>query len=258
MPALLYIHKLSDLNPKSAEIESVPFVRGMNLSGSFPFTQQKIAGAFAECIVSDRDLELIGHSLQLLEPTLARLNEIAAKGNPVHEPVNVGRALQSLKSLVLPLANNLQYGREAVVLQQEFMEKAAGLLNAIPSLRTSEEKSKLNAEISAYFEKVLRSKGFSFTHMDIVHEAQTSLVRDLAESFRKGYLFHVTLEEELRKATFADIRPRIPAELLKESEEIEVAIRNISEGVEQAYKLNTRMVLWAVIFYSCIKLATNR
>lgn len=255
---MLYIHKLSDLNPKSADIESVPFVRGMNLSGSFPFTLQKVTEAFAECIISDNDLALIGRSLQLLEPALARLTGMLARRDPVHEPVNLGRSIQSLKSLVLPLANNLQYGREAVALQQEFMAKAAGLLNAIPGLRTSEEKSGLNAEISAYFEKVLRSKGFAFTHMDLVHEAQTSMVHDLAESFRKGYIFHVTLEEELRKATFADIKPRIPAEKLKESEEIESSIRSIGEGVEQAYSLNMRMVLWAVIFYSCIRLATNR
>lgn len=255
---MLYIHKLSDLNPKSAEIESVPFVRSMNLSGSFPFTQKKFSEVFAECVISDKDLALIERSLQLLEPTLARLNELSSRVEPVHEPVNVGRSIQSLKSLVLPLASNLQYGREAVVLQQEFMARAAGLLNAIPTLRTNDEKAKLNAELSAYFEKVLRSGGFSFTHMDLVHEAQTSLVHDLAESFRKGYLFHVTLEEEIRKAAFADIKLRIPVEKLKESEEIEAAIRSIGEGVGQAYALNMKMLLWAVIFYSCIKLATNR
>ncbi len=253
---MLYIHKLSDLNPKSAEIESVPFVRGMNLSGSFPFTQQKMGELFAETAISDSDLAVVAESLQLLEPTLAKLNELAARADRVYEPVNVGRAIQCLKSLVLPLANNLQYGREAVALQQQFMARAAGLLNAIPNLRTSEEKSKLNAEISAYFEKVLRSKGLSFSHLDLVHEAQTGLVRDLAESFRKGYLFHITLEEELRKATFANIKSRIPFEKLKESDEIEAAIRCIGEGVEQAYGLNMKMLLWAVIFYSCIKLVT--
>lgn len=255
---MLYIHKLSDLNPKSAEIESVPFVRGMNLSGSFPFTQQKIVAAFAGCAISDEDTADIERSLHLLEPTLAKLSGMLARSDPIYEPVNLGRSIQSLKSLMLPLANNLRYSREAVALQQEFMARAAGLLNAIPTLRTNEEKSKLNAEISAYFEKVLRSGGFSFTHMDLVHEAQTGLVRDLAESFRKGYIFHVTLEEELRKAAFAGIKLRIPPGKLKESEEIEAAIRSIGEGVEQAYALNMKMLLWAVIFYSCIKLATNR
>lgn len=255
---MLYIHKLSDLNPKSAEIESVPFVRGMSLSCSFPFTQQKIAAAFADCIISGEDTAAIERSLQLLEPTLARLSGMLVRNDPIYEPVNLGRAIQSLKSLMLPLANNLKYGKEAVALQQEFMARAAGLLNAIPTLHTNDEKSKLNAEISAYFEKVLRSSGFSFAHMDIVHEAQTGLVRDLAESFRKGYIFHVTLEEELRKAAFADIKLRIPPDKLKESEEIEAAISGISKGVEQAYALNMRMLLWAVIFYSCIKLAMNR
>ncbi|MBI3037394.1 hypothetical protein HYY73_06635 [Candidatus Woesearchaeota archaeon] len=255
---MLYIHKLSDLNPKSAEIESVPFVRGMNMSDSFPFTQKKVSEVFAECIVSDDDTALIERALNLLGPVLAKLGEFLARNDPVHEPVDLKRTMECLKSLALPLANNLQYGREVIALQQEFIGKAAGLLNAIPTLCTAEEKLRVNAEISAYFEKVLRSKGFSFSHQGIIFEAHTGMVRDLAESFRNGYLFHVTLEEELKKATFADIKKRIPAERLKEAEDISASINLIGEGVDQAYRLNMRMVLWAVIFYSCIKLATSR
>ena len=255
---MLYIHKLSDLNPKSAEIESIPYVRGMNLGGAFPFKQQKVVELFAEAAISDGDAALIERSLHLLDPTLARLNGLLARNDPVHEPVDLKRTIQCLQSLALPLANNLQYSREAIALQQEFMAGAAGMLNSIPTLRTAEEKSRVNAEISAYFEKVLRSKGFSFSHQDLVHEAQTRIVHDMAESFRNGYLFHFTLEDELRKAAFADIRSRIPAERLKEAEEIGTNISIIKEGVDVAYSLNMRMILWAVIFYACIKFATSR
>ncbi len=255
---MLYIHKLSDLNPKSAEIESIPYVRGMNISGAFPFKQQKVVELFAEAAISDSDAALIERSLRLLDPTLAKLNGLLARNDPVHEPVDLKRTIQCLQSLALPLANNLQYSREVIALQQEFMVGAAGMLNSIPTLRTAEEKSRVNAEISAYFEKVLRSKGFSFTHQDLVHEAQTRIVHDLAESFRNGYLFHVTLEEELKKATFADIKLRIPSEKLKEAEDIGTSISIIKEGVDQAYSLNMRMVVWAIVFYSCIKLATSR
>ncbi len=138
---MLYIHKLSDLNPKSAEIESVPFVRSMNINGCFPFTQQKVRELFAEGIVSETDLALIERSLQLLEPAIARLIGMLARKDPVHEPVNLGRAIQSLKSLAAPLANSLKYGRDVVALQQEFLARAAGMLNSIPTLRTGEEKS---------------------------------------------------------------------------------------------------------------------
>jgi len=255
---MLYIHKLSDLNVKSAEIESVPLVRAMNLSSSFPFSEQKIASLFAEVAINEKDVVLIEHSFKLLEPTIARLSAILAAKDPVHEPVNLQRAIQSLTSLSQPLANNLDYSLAIFSMQQDFLARTAGLLNSIPGLRNNEEKSRANSEINAYFEKALRCRELAFPHLDLIHEGRTELVRDLIESFRNGYIFHVTLEEELKKATFIDIKPRIPVEKLAESDEIASAIREIQEGVDHAYSINMRMAQWAVIFYSCIKFAASK
>lgn len=255
---MLYIHKLSDLNRKSAEIESVPFVRGIRQNAVFPFNQQKVEEYFASTLASESDILLIERSIQLLEPTIARLNELLSRNDQLYEAVNLHRTIQSLAPLVAYLSNNLNYAREILALQHDFMAQAASLLNSIPSLRTSEEKLRTNAAISSYFERVLRSKGFLFNYQDLVHEAQTITIEDLGKSFRNGYVFHVTLEEEIRKAAFADIKGRIPLDKLQEAEEIGKNISLIKEGIDQAYSLNMRMISWAIVFLSFIKCATSR
>ncbi len=255
---MLYIHNLSDLNLKSAEIESVPFVRGIRQRAAFPLTQQKIEECFAGMFASENDIVLIERSLQPLGLALTKLNELLARNSPLYEPVNLHRAVQSLKPLEGHLVNNLVYAREVLALQQEFVVNAASLLNSIPSLSTAEEKSRANAELSSYFERVLRNKGFSFTYHDIVYEAQKIVIHDLVESFRNGYVFHVTLEEEIRKASFAEIKGRIPADKLHEMEEIEGCLSLVKEGIDQAYGLNTRMVSWAIMLFSFIKCATGK
>lgn len=258
MPALLYIHKLSDLNIKSAEIESVPLVRTMNTGGIFPFDSQKISQLFAESAVSEEDITLIDSSFKLVEPTIARLNAILAENDTVHEPVNLKRAAQCLRSISAPLATNLDYSLQVLSLQQEFANTAADLLNSIPTLKTREAQADANSRIGHYFETALRNSGFTFTYVDVIHEGFTTTIHDLIDSFRKGYMFHFTLEDELKKATFEDIKARIPVERLKESDELEYNIRQIYKGIEHALSLNMRMVTWAITFYSCIKLAKNR
>ena len=254
---MLYIHKLSDLNVKSAEIECVPIVRSIKLSG-FPISQQKLMELFSETSVSPGEIELIERALRLLGPALLALRQLLSKSDPVHEPVNLNRTVQNLNALEAPLLKNLEYARNILDFQQQFMGRAGALLNSISLLRTNEEKQAANAEVSSCFEKVLRNSGFSFSHQDLIFEAHTGVVRDLAESLSKGYLFHVTLEEELKKLVFADIKKRISAGDLAEAEAIEADVRQIKEGVDAAYRLNMHMVEWAVIFLSIIKVATSR
>ena len=254
---MLYIHKLSDLNIKSAEIECVPIVRDIKLSG-FPVSQQKLTELFTKTTVSAADIELIERALRLLGPVLLALRQLLSKANPVHEPVNLNRALQSLNALEAPLLKNLEYARNIFDFQQQFMGCTEVLVNSISRLKTNEEKQAANAEISSCFEKVLRNSGFSFSHQDLIFEAHTGVVRDLAESLSKGYLFHVTLEEELKKLTFADIKKRISAGDLAEADSLEADVRQIKEGVDAAYRLNMHMVEWAIIFLACVKAATSK
>lgn len=255
---MLYIHNLSDLNIKSAEIESVPFVRGIRQGVNFPLTRQNIEEHFAESLASENDVGLIERSIEPLELALAKLNELLSRNDPLYEPVNLSRAIQILKPLAMHLVNNLKYARDVLALQHEFVARAALLLNSIPSLHTSEEKSRINAELSAYFEHILRNKGFSFAYQDIVYEAQIIVAHDLVECFRKGYVFHVTLEEEIKKATFADIKSRIPVDRLREVKDIKRNISIVKEGIEQAYSLNMRMISWAIVLLSFIKWATSK
>ena len=250
---MLYIHKLSDLNVKSAEIESLQFVRNIKQSVAFPLTEQKLQEFIGSLFVTDKDTQLIERSIAFLNPTLAKLSEILRREDPLNEPVNLQRAMQGLSSLSGHLASNLAYANSVIALQREFIMNGASLLNSIPVLRTSEEKSAANSAISGYFERILRSKSLSFNYQDIVCEAQTILIDDLVESFRNGYIFHFTLEDEIRKATFVDVRARISLDRLREYDQLAADIRLIKEGIDQAYDLNMRMINCAIVFFSFIK-----
>ena len=94
---------------------------------------------------------------------------------------------------------------------------------------------------------------FGFNGFDIVNERQVEEFKALHESMLKGYLFHYSLEEELRKASFTDIRSRIPADRLKEVEEIHKEILEIQKGINIAYAANMRMVNLALVMYAYVK-----
>ena len=75
----------------------------------------------------------------------------------------------------------------------------------------------------------------------------------LIESLNKGFIFHFTLEEELQKRSFEQIKHRIPGNRLEEVEKIKRKVMAINNGVQRAYNFNRRMVDLAVYLYSYIK-----
>ncbi len=293
---MLYVHKLSDLNMRLADIESIAFIREIKARMILPVSSQNIYEYLSSCLISEQDIEAAEEALAELNPALEQIknlldmSEIAsgtssfasAKRKPaisehdqnntplalasgcfdrkdaLYEPINLLRTLQMLQQIPAPLANNIQYLKEVLSMQAQLINESAPLLNAIPSLNTREEKAKADAALSGFFEKILRNREFFFRHQDIVYEAQTSIMSALEESMSKGYFFHVTLEEEMVKADFASIKLRIPAENLNEAEEIRQKLLRIKRGVDSAYNANMKMVTCAVLLYSCVKWANSR
>lgn len=253
---MLYIHKLSDLNVKSAEIESIQVVRSIRQSAS-PI-QDNLGCHLSGNFVTEADIDLIEKAISLIQPTIARLNEIRAAKNPAHEPVNIVRSIQGLSQVSVNLSNNLNYANDMQALQQGIVSGVASVLNSIPFLRTAAEKSEANAALSRYFELILRNKELSFNYQELISEGHTLLIKDLVESFSNGYLFHFTLEDEIKKADFEAIKPRIPAALLDESGRIAADIAMIRDGVNRAYDINMRMISQSIVLFSFIKCLTSK
>jgi hypothetical protein len=257
-PKMLYVHKLSDLNMRLADIESIEFIREIRAKMNLPVSPDSIYEYLSSSLVSTQDIEAAEQALDEISPVVRQLDSILLRKESLHEPVNIFRTLQMLKQVPEPLANNIIYLKEILSMQAQLINDSAPLLNSIPTLNTSEERTKANAALSGFFEKMLRNKDFYFRHLDIIYEAHTSIMDALEESMLRGYLFHVTLEEELRKADFAQIKFRIPAESLAEAEEIRQKLRTIKQGVDTAYQANMKMVTCAVLLYSCIKWVNAR
>ncbi len=254
---MLYIHKLSDLNRKSADTESVMAIRELRQRMGFPIAVQKMEEYFTDFAVSETDTAAMVHALSLIKPTTEMIRALAAEQDQVHEPVNLQRSIQVLSSVPASLLTSLEFSREMGEWRTDFFKIASGLLNQVPRLRTNEEKIAVNEKISVLFEKLLRNKEFAFNYGDVINEGHTANVGGLHESMKKGYFFHISLEEELKKIPFEQLKSRIPEEKLQRVEEIERNIAAIKKGVDRAYDVNMRMVSSATLLYACVKWVMN-
>ncbi len=255
---MLYIHKLSDLNQRTADTESVYLIREMKQKLAFPFSAVKIQEFLEDYNLSESDLTAMENSLQLIEPTLLKIETLLKENDPLYESTNLQRSIQILTGVPAYLSKNLIYGKERFLEQKKFIEEFTSLLNAIPRLQTQEEKIAANEKISKMFEILLRNQEFCFKFTDVIHEGHVSNVGGLRESMIKGYLFHFTLEEELNKTDFSRVKLRIPPDKRQEVEQIEEDIATIYHGVKRAYELNKRMVDLAVMLYSLVKMVHTR
>ncbi|MDP3698299.1 MAG: hypothetical protein Q8R47_01795 [Nanoarchaeota archaeon] len=255
---MLYIHQLTHLSPKMADLESVYLVRDLREKVKLPLKEEVMEEAFCEFFVSSSELQLIEETAALVEPTIESIKSLAQLESELYEAVSLQRAIQALAPITVALESNLAYLQQVQVWQATSASGMTTLLNQIPKLRIQEEKLRVNDEIKGLFQFLLRNQGFVFHAPDMVHEGPVAQVNGLVESMQKGFFFHVSLEEEYKKVDFNTIKRRVPAEELQRVEQIEQNILKIKKAADTAYNANMRMVNLSVILYSYVKWLTNR
>jgi hypothetical protein len=200
---------------------------------------------------------LLVDSTQEIIAKIAEETKLAQERDPIqaplHEPPSLVRANQILSEMPPALDKNLLFVKDLAVIKGHFIKEAVQIFNALPKLRTQEDKILFNNKLNDLFRTVLRNKEFTFNYVDVVNEMHTSHVAGLIESLNKGFFFHYTLEEELKKVEFEAIKSRIPRDKLDEVEAIRKKVLAIKNGVDCAYACNLRMVHLAVVLYSYVK-----
>jgi hypothetical protein len=260
---MLYLHNLTHLTPKSADVESVPLIREIKQKVGYPLTEQKFSEHISAYFPTHEELSKIEFSLLLVEPTreiiskLAEETKQAQESNPLQAPLyespSLTRANQILQEMPPALDVNLGFMKELAMIKNSFIQEGTQVFNALPKLRTQDDKIIFNNKLNSLFKAILRNKEFTFNYVDVINEMHTSHIAGLVESLHKGFFFHYTLEEELKKLEFEAIKGRIPREKLDEVEAIRKKVAAIKSGVDVAYACNLRMVHLAVVLYSYIK-----
>ncbi|MFH1209476.1 MAG: hypothetical protein V1663_01680 [archaeon] len=253
---LIYIHTLKDLSPKSAEIESTYLVRDLKQRGKLPLKEDDIVEEFSSFFVSKTDIDAMIKALDTVPLTVQEIIDVSQekgdKGN--FELINLQRACSALQEIPNPLRKNINYAKNLFEWQNLFITQVTPLLNIIPNLKTQNEKLMYQDKISNIFERILRNKeNFMFNFEDVIHEGQLTRMRDLSESMKNGFLFHVKIDEHLKKENFGNIKKRIPDDELERTNIINKKINDIKEGVERAYDANMRMVNMAILLYSYVR-----
>ena len=252
----LYIHQLKDLTPKAAEIESTFIIREIRRQTPPPLTYESIFEYFSLFFVSESEKAAMAKSLDLVEPAVQAIIQLGVSRDPAFEPINLKRAVDMLKEIPEPLLLNLNYAKTISLWQEEFTQEFAPLINSLPELRTNEERVHANNRLNEIFLRLLRNDSLSFNFRDIIYEAHKNRVHDLHGSMGNGFLFKISLEEELKKLDFATRSRRIPTAKLNASDDIKAMIHEIKKGVDTAYDVNVRMMNWALVVYSYIKMMT--
>jgi hypothetical protein len=251
---MLYIHALHHLTPKTAEVESVYLIREIKGKTPYPLKESQMQEYFGDFSVSETDTQAMSHSLSLVEPTIQEVERLLQENDPIHESVALQRTLQMLKNVPAAMQKNISF-TEAIMYWQQgtFITDLTTVFNSLPKLKTREEKISGNDKLNDIFGKILRNKDFAFNGYDLVNEGQVSEMNALIESLNKGFLFHYTLEEEMRKESFDNIKHRLPPAKVQEIDQIKKNIEEIKRGVERAYQCNMRMVNTALVMYAYVK-----
>jgi hypothetical protein len=249
-----YINQLKDLTPKSADIESTFIIRDLKKNTPAPLTYEKIFDYFSLFFVSESEKAAMNRAASLIEPAIDAIIAIGHSKDPAFEPINLKRAVEMLREIPEPLNINIDYATTINLWQEDFTQDFAPLMNSIPSLSTTEEKIKVNKDLNAIFNRLLRNDHMAFNFKDIISEVHKKRVSDLLEAIEAGFLFKISLEDELKKVSFEERKLKIADAKLRANDDIKKMVREIKKGVDAAYGVNLRMVNWAIVVYSYIKI----
>lgn len=249
---MLYIHKLHDLNAKNAEIESIQIIRDLKKNTPRPITQITLQQQFEEYFVSKTQLETMMLALNKIQPAIDALYDLGKNNDGSLEMVNVERAIRTLRTLPERLHNNIAFSRTIADWQEQAMVIATSVLNTLPTLQTDEQRQRCNQQINEFFKK-LNCADLRFDSSTLINEGHVETITSLNKTMTEGFLFHFSLEEHLKKKTFADIKHRIAPGTLAQTEALHNLITDIKRGIDEAYQCNMRLIEWAVIFYAYIR-----
>ena len=251
------MNKLSSLSLRTADVGSVYIIRDLAHKARLPFTGQYIDSEFSPFFVTDEDKRIIKDSLGLIPDVTADITKLSRFTGNIFEPINLKRAVSTLRESSLPLAENLRFAEGFQSWQKDCIPEIQAILNQLPSLKSQPDRIHFNSRLNAVFQKVLRNDEFSFNSKDIINEMHIEHMAALKDSLANGFLFHVTLEEELKKEDFSQIKGRIPNEAIDSVESINKKVEQVMLGVERAYALNMRMVNFAIQLYCYVKMLNN-
>lgn len=250
---MLYIHQLSDLNPKSAEIESVQMIRDIK-NNPERFSEERLRKELSVYFISIEEIDKMILGLEHIEPAINKITKLTMNTNNSFEVVNLQRAISQLKEIPENLKSNIKYAESIIESQELISFMLYKILTNLPTIKSQPERMVYEQQIKSLFEKVLRNKeNFVFRGNDIVHEGPLAQINALKESMGQGFFYTVKLDEHLNKLHFNDIKDRINKEDLLATEDIKKDIDIIKDGVLSAYNTNMRMINMGLIMYSYIR-----
>src|SRR3989344_4657454 len=98
---MIYIHGLSQLSPKTVDIESVPIIREIKRNIAFPVSNERVKEHFSPFFVYKADTDIMEKSLSLVNPTILEIRSLLGKNDSDFEAINLNNKLNLLFMKIL-------------------------------------------------------------------------------------------------------------------------------------------------------------
>jgi len=255
---MIYIHKLDQLTPGIADIESVSLIREIKSETRFPISEEGMKRKFTEFFVKELDIAAMQEALQNAQPAIDEIAALIEKKDPDFEEVNLLRAYKLVNEVPDSLMENINYAKEIFEWQNEFLIEITNVFNGLANIKSSQELLNFNERLNKIFMKILRNDEFTFKFQDVIHEGHVEHMNDLKTILPQGFLFKILIEEELNKVDFNVIQKRIARAKLDAADRIWNGVLEIKKGVDKAYQINMKMIELSVMLYSYVKFFKHR
>jgi hypothetical protein len=169
-----------------------------------------------------------------------------------YESINVHRLKATVEELPGPLKLNIGELKKVESLQHAVPVAVKDLINAARNANSPEELQKIPKDSFKLMCAIANDENGELKPDQRINESHRSHIKDISERFKTGYIYHWSIEDELKKIPFQDIFSRLEKEQQDRFHKLAKDLDKLNESVDVAYQLNWRQISLIRRIYSVL------
>ncbi|MBI4441485.1 hypothetical protein HY639_04920 [Candidatus Woesearchaeota archaeon] len=194
--------------------------------------------------VRDVEMVLLDHLMDLLAQfnELASMLVLAAQNHPSwYESINIKRLISTINEIRPALAVNKEAFTQLMAKQANLPIRMQVLFQELREHNTRETKIRVGQGVFALLCEMAGAKD-SINAQAKINEAHVTHSKELAERFAQGYIYHWSLEEEIKHIPFNQIFTKFPEDEKELYYQLTKLLDELTKTTNAIYSMNWKHV----------------
>jgi len=200
---------------------------------------------FKDCMTTDEELLLSEKAEDVLGPTLEGINWLMddVKANPAnYEAINIHRLKSTIEEIPPALEKNLAEMKHVISVQYAVPVAVKWLIDSAKTAVSGEELKKIFNEGFQLLCTLANDVQGELNPDLRINEAHQTHVDDMSQRFKKGYVYHWSIQDELKKVPFEEVFERLNQEQKDQFGKLSALLEALTTSVEMNYDFNWKQV----------------